>query len=81
MIRRGHIDGGHQEPDAGPFIEGPHIHYPTSVFSDIGNRGRSRVYAWSINRDVSLKEVVMRFVRDLNISGQPEEQPLLLEDS
>ena len=81
VLRRGHIDGGHQEPDAGPFILGPHVHYPTSIFREIGSRGRSRVHAWSVRRDVPLKEAMKNLAQALNITGQPEEQPLLLEDS
>ena len=81
ILRRGHIDGGHQEPDAGPFVHGPHIHYPTSVFREIGGRGRSRSYQWSINPDVSLKDAITCFSRALNITRQLGERPLLLEES
>ena len=81
VLRRGHIDGGHQEPDAGPFVDGPHVHYPTSVFREIGNRGRSRSYQWSIDPEVSLKEAIICFSRALNITRQLGERPLLLEDS
>ena len=35
-LRRGHIGGGHQCPDGGPFLAGPHIHYPTNVYQEIG---------------------------------------------
>ena len=81
VLRRGHIDGGHQEPDGGPYIEGPHIHFPTTVFRDIGSRGRSRVYPWSIDPGVSLKEAIISFAYTLNIRGNPEQRPLLIEES
>ena len=81
VLRRGHIDGGHQEPDAGPFVEGAHIHYPTSVFREIGNRGRSRTHRWLIDSCVPLKEVIVCFAYDLRIMGQPVERPLLLKES
>ena len=81
VIRRGHIDGGHQEPDGGPFYPGPHVHYPTNVFREIANRGRSRVYPWSIDPGVPLKVALLCFVNHLGITGDPDEQALLVEET
>ena len=81
VLRRGHIDGGHQEPDAGSIVDGPHVHFPTSVFREIASRGRSRVYPWKIDPSVSLREAILCFAHVLNITGQPEERPLLLEEN
>jgi hypothetical protein len=82
VLRRGHIGGNHQEPDGGQLIDGPHIHYPTSVFSNIGSRrARSRAYRWSVPDDVSLRQAIMLFAAEVNIFGQPEEQTRLLGGS
>lgn len=81
FIRRGHIGRGHQEPDGGPFYEGPHVHFPTSVFREIGNRGRSRVYSWPIDPSVSLEEAIFCFVDHLNIEGEPSVQRSLLKEN
>ena len=79
-MRRGHIDGGHQEPDGGPVTFGPHIHFPTTVFREIGNQGRSRTYSWSISPGVSLRKAVSSFAQELNIRGEPDEKPLLVRE-
>lgn len=82
VLRRGHIGGGHQEPDAGPFLEGPHIHFPTTVFREVGSRGgRSRVYPWRVDHGVSLREAITSFADALGIMGQPEERPPLFGES
>ena len=77
-LRRGHIGGGHQEPDGGPFAAGPHVHFPTSVFREIENQGRSRTYPWPISPSVSLRQAVLSFAHDMNVRDDPEERPLLL---
>jgi hypothetical protein len=81
VLRRGHVDGGHQEPDGGPFISGPHIHFPTSVFGEIGNRGRSRVYPWSIDHRVPLKDAMLCFASHIAVVGVPDGQAPLDEEN
>ena len=81
VLRRGHIGGEHQEADGGPFLNGPHVHYPTSIYGEIGNRGRSRAYMWSIDPDVSLREAVLCFADEMRIGGLTDEQALLLGGS
>jgi hypothetical protein len=67
VIRRAHIGGGYQEPTGGPFIEGPHIHYSTAVFSDISGRGRSRSYEWDVPHSMSLHATIEMFLQHMNI--------------
>ena len=82
VLRRAHIGGNHQEPDGGTLIEGPHIHYPTNIFSNIGSRrARSRAYQWSVPNDVSLRHAITLFALEVNIVGQPQEQKRLLGGS
>ena len=80
-LRRGHIGGSHQCPDGGPFLAGPHIHYPTTIYQEIGGRGRSRACPWSVDEGVSLREAIRYFVNKMGIGGLPDEQALLLEGS
>ena len=82
VLRRGHIGGGHQEPDAGLFVGGPHIHFPTTVFRNLrGPGGRSRVYPWRIETGVTLRDAITSFGDDLGIMGTPEERPPLFGGS
>lgn len=79
VLRRAHIGGSHQEPSGGPLIEGPHIHFPTNVFPNIGRRHhRSRVYPWSVLPSTPLREAIALFAREVNIIGEPQEQKRLL---
>jgi hypothetical protein len=78
VLRRAHIGGSHQEPDAGPLIPGPHIHYPTTVFQNIGSRhARSRAYPWSTPPFTSLREAIGLFAREVGIIGDPQEHTRL----
>ena len=75
VLRYGHVGDNHQDPDAGPLIEGPHMHYPTSVFTNIGSRGpRSRALPWRVSPTISLRGAIERFAKDVNIIGTPQEQ-------
>ena len=83
VVRRAHIGRGHQDPEGGQFIAGPHVHFPTTAFPNIGGKGaRSRAYEW---RDASptlrLREVIRLFCLHMNIVGEPSEQQRLTEDS
>lgn len=79
VLRRAHIGGGHQDPDAGPYIPGPHIHFPTTAFPIIsGRRARSRVHPWSVPDMISLREAVFQFAAYLNILGVPAERQRLI---
>jgi len=72
MIRRAHIGQGHREPDNGPFVPGPHIHFPTSVFQTIeGRKARTRVYNWNVSLSVSLFDAMMSFAPEINLVGVP----------
>ena len=77
LLRRGHIGRGHQEPGAGPFVPGPHIHYPTNAFVNIDSkRARSRVYRWEISPVASLHEALESFAQHVNVAGAiPEISP------
>ena len=75
MLRRGHIGKGHQEPDKGPYIDGPHVHFPTTSFQYIeGRRAKNRVYAWAVPRSISLWDAVTAFAAEINLTGVPTEQ-------
>jgi hypothetical protein len=75
VLRRAHIGGSHQEPGGGPLIAGPHIHFPTNVFPNIGSRHhRSRVDPWSVPPTTSLREAIALFAREVNIIGEPQER-------
>ena len=78
VLRRAHIGGNHREPDGGTLIEGPHIHYPTNVFPQIGSRrARSRANLWLIPNAISLRQAIRLFAGEVNIIGQPQEQTRL----
>ena len=70
-LRRAHIGSGHGEPDSGPYFLGPHIHFPTTVFREIGGNARTRVYAWNVSESVSLREAISLFASEINLSGEP----------
>ena len=75
LLRRGHIGGVHQEPDAGPVFYGPHIHFPTTVFSVIdGRKARSRIYNWNVTDSLSLWDAMMAFAAQINPVGEPVQQ-------
>ena len=67
VLRRAHLGANHREPNAGPLIRGPHVHFPTSAFSNISGRGRSRAYEWEVDTMLQLKEVARLFARHVNI--------------
>ena len=81
VIRRAHLNANHREPDAGPITHGTHIHFPTSVFREIGRRGRSRAYPWDVPDATSLRDAVRLFAQHLNVISSPDEQRRLLENS
>ena len=72
-LRRAHIGKGHGEPDRGPYFPGPHIHFPTTVFREIGGNARTRVYPWNVPETVSLSEAISLFGQEINLLGEPEE--------
>ena len=75
LLRRAHIGGPHQEPDNGPLFSGPHIHFPTTVFSVIDSRSaRTRVYNWNVPESISLRDAVTVFAAEINLVGDPVEQ-------
>ena len=78
VLRYGHVGDSHLEPDAGPLIEGPHMHYPTSMFANIGSRGaRSRAAPWRVSPTTSLRTAIEGFAKAVNILGRPQEQQRL----
>ena len=78
VLRYGHVGDSHLEPDAGPLIEGPHMHYRTTKFPNIGSRrARSRASVWNISSSVTLREAIRIFARNVNIIGTPQEQQRL----
>ena len=82
VLRYGHVGNTHHEPDAGPLIQGPHMHYPTTMFPNIGSRrARSRASVWNISSSVTLREAIRIFARNVNIIGTPQEQRRLLGGS
>ena len=75
MIRRAHIGQGHREPDNGPYVAGPHIHFPTSIFKVIeGRKARTRVYNWSVSSSASLWDAMIAFAAEINLVGTPVQQ-------
>ena len=81
VLRRAHIGNIHQDPGAGPIIRGPHIHFPTTAFSNIGTRGtRSRAYEWNVSSSLSLRDAVQSFSQHVYIIGEPDEQRRLMEE-
>ncbi len=80
VLRRAHIGANHKEPEDGPLISGPHVHFPTSAFPNISSRGsRSRAYRWDVEASLSLRLIVQLFVLHVNISSIPSEQQRLSE--
>ena len=75
LLRRAHIGGVHQEPDGGPVSYGPHIHFPTTIFSVIDSRrARSRIYEWEVPDFISLWDAMTAFAPHINLIGEPVEQ-------
>lgn len=77
VLRRAHLGANHREPNAGPLIRGPHVHFPTSAFSNISGRGRSRAYEWEVDTMLPLREVARLFARHVNIVENPDIQKRL----
>ena len=71
-LRRAHIGAGHGEPDRGPYFPGPHIHFPTTVFREIGGSARTRVYSWKVPETVTLREAISLFALEINLADEPE---------
>ena len=71
-LRRAHIGAGHGEPDLGPYFPGPHVHFPTTVFREIGGNARTRVYPWNVSETISLREAISLFALEINLAGEPE---------
>lgn len=75
LLRRAHIGRGHQEPDNGPFFQGAHIHFPTTIFQNMeGRRARTRVYGWSVSSSISLWDALVTFAAEINLVGTPVTQ-------
>ena len=72
VLRRAHLGDNRREPNAGHLIRGPHVHFPTSAFSNISGRGRSRAYAWEVGTMLPLNEVARLFARHVNAVGNPD---------
>ena len=70
--RKTELGANRREPNAGHLIRGPHVHFPTSAFSNISGRGRSRAYAWEVDTMLPLNEVARLFARHVNIVGNPD---------
>ena len=83
VIRRAHLGANHREPDAGPIIYGPHIHFPTSAFANIGSRGsRSRAREWDIDpSSLTLRDVIQLFAAHVNIQESSERHREIMEGS
>lgn len=71
-LRRAHVGAGHGEPDRGPYFPGPHIHFPTTVFREIGGNARTRVYPWEVPETVTLREAISLFALEINLADEPE---------
>ena len=80
VLRRAHIGANHQDPDNGPLVSGPHIHFPTSAFPNIAGRGsRSRAYCWDVDMTLSIRETIDLFALHTNIVFSHTEQQRLTE--
>ena len=71
-LRWAHIGAGHGEPDLGPYFPGPHVHFPTTVFREIGGNARTQVYPWNVSETISLREAISLFALEINLAGEPE---------